>query len=677
MDSDNLVDESKDDEQVAGVMSEKSNSKNEEDNLESEAASFSSSEQSTTKRNKSKGKISGDSGISMEKTDESSDEDSSKRQKLSESQFDSEVGECSASKCDISFPKLKSSVRKRYYRNKNSSEADEELGEASGMRKSSAASEEKSKSDDDDEDEDVDDDSTQDSDDAVEQDDDDDDDDRERSHPSPERGSSPLLDIREDDSNEWTTASEEELDVATSIMQKATPKSKCFVLKELFNRQIGRNPDFADRFYGSLRSVQRLRLKCKLNEHQGCVNSLNFNQKGNLLASASDDLKVNIWDWATEKKQFTFYTGHRSNVFQAKWMPLDWESLMVTAAHDGHVRLLELPVGKSRRIGSHQGPVHKIAMHKEMPHVVLSCGEDGKILSIDIRESRPRRLMVVKEESEEVQLYSINCHPLNSYEFCVGGRIQTVQVFDRRKVSSPLYKYCPSHLTQNKLEYVTCALYNYNGTEILASYNDEDIYLFDTLYPHPSGDYAHKYQGHRNNATVKGVNFFGPKSEYIVSGSDCGNIFIWDKDTESIVQWMLGDNQGVVNCMESHPSVPVLATSGLDYDVKVWEASGDVTFTMKGLQSCVKLNLKNRADELRDEPDAYDGQMLWILLRRIRQSERFMNLSRAFRRSRYTLPYRGGDEDLRESSSEHTSSNNSGSSSDDEESATRPQCSPS
>lgn len=48
---------------------------------------------------------------------------------------------------------------------------------------------------------------------------------------------------------------------------------------------------------------------------------------------------------------------------------------------------------------------------------------------------------------------------------------------------------------------MTCALYNYNGTEILASYNDEDIYLFDTLYPHPSGDYAHKYQGHRNNAT--------------------------------------------------------------------------------------------------------------------------------------------------------------------------------
>lgn len=45
---------------------------------------------------------------------------------------------------------------------------------------------------------------------------------------------------------------------------------------------------------------------------------------------------------------------------------------------------------------------------------------------------------------------------------------------------------------------------------------------------------------------VKGVNFFGPKSEFVISGSDCGNIFIWDKHTEAIVNWMPGDEQGVV-----------------------------------------------------------------------------------------------------------------------------------
>lgn len=53
-------------------------------------------------------------------------------------------------------------------------------------------------------------------------------------------------------------------------------------------------------------------------------------------------------------------------------------------------------------------------------------------------------------------------------------------------------------------EHVTCAVFNYNGTEIVASYNDEDIYLFDTR--HSDGcDFVHRYQGHRNSATVKGT----------------------------------------------------------------------------------------------------------------------------------------------------------------------------
>jgi WD repeat-containing protein 42A len=49
--------------------------------------------------------------------------------------------------------------------------------------------------------------------------------------------------------------------------------------------------------------------------------------------------------------------------------------------------------------------------------------------------------------------------------------------------------------------------------------------------------------------SVKGVNFFGPKSEFIVSGSDCGNVFFWDKHTESIVQYMHADENGVVSSL--------------------------------------------------------------------------------------------------------------------------------
>ena len=123
---------------------------------------------------------------------------------------------------------------------------------------------------------------------------------------------------------------------------------------------------------------------------------------------------------------------------------------------------------------------------------------------------------------------------------------------------------------------ITCAVWNYNGTEILASYNDDDIYLFDSSHS-DGADYVKRFQGHRNSATgnyliqsknfyfrknlhwwkdksihttysiVKGVNFYGGKSEFIVSGSDCGNIFFWDKETESITHMMSGDVHGVVS----------------------------------------------------------------------------------------------------------------------------------
>jgi WD repeat-containing protein 42A len=87
--------------------------------------------------------------------------------------------------------------------------------------------------------------------------------------------------------------------------------------------------------------------------------------------------------------------------------------------------------------------------------------------------------------------------------------------------------------------------------------------------PHQEAPKPQVYEGHRNHKTVKGVNFFGPNSEYVVSGSDCGRIYIWRKKGGKLVALMRGDDS-VVNCLEPHPHATVLATSGIDYTVKVW-----------------------------------------------------------------------------------------------------------
>eukprot|EP00271_Cylindrocystis_brebissonii_P010082 TRINITY_DN26183_c0_g1_i1.p1 TRINITY_DN26183_c0_g1~~TRINITY_DN26183_c0_g1_i1.p1 ORF type:complete len:732 (-),score=170.80 TRINITY_DN26183_c0_g1_i1:674-2869(-) len=83
-----------------------------------------------------------------------------------------------------------------------------------------------------------------------------------------------------------------------------------------------------------------------------------------------------------------------------------------------------------------------------------------------------------------------------------------------------------------------------------------------------------KFTGHRNQKTVKGVSFFGPNSEYVVSGSDCGRIFIWKKRGGQLMAMLPGDSQ-VVNCLEPHPWTTVLATSGIESSVKIWAPTAD------------------------------------------------------------------------------------------------------
>ncbi|XP_054712777.1 DDB1- and CUL4-associated factor 8-like, partial [Uloborus diversus] len=374
--------------------------------------------------------------------------------------------------------------------------------------------------------------------------------------------------------------------------------------------------------YGSLHVVERLELMYKMKKHDGCVNALNFNASGTKLASGSDDLSIIIWDWTISEPLIEYSSGHRSNVFQAFFMPLSRDCYIVSCARDGQVRIGELSSDGScrstRKIAQHRGAAHKLAVQMDSPHTFLSCGEDAAVFGIDLRKEKPEKLVVCKEGEKRVPLYSIFINPSKSYEYIVSGRHHFVKVYDTRflkKNDGFLKQYCPLHLENNDIRAnVTSVAYNYNGQEILASYNDEDIYIFDSNESDTS-KYVHRYSGHRNSQTVKGVNYFGPKSEFIVSGSDCGYIFFWEKQSEHVVQFMYADENGVVNCLEPNPIMPVLASSGLDDDIKIWVPSCEKPPNLNSLKNHLIANMKERdEDRRRDCPDEFVDQTVWFLM---------------------------------------------------------------
>ncbi|XP_037314902.2 DDB1- and CUL4-associated factor 8 [Pungitius pungitius] len=400
-------------------------------------------------------------------------------------------------------------------------------------------------------------------------------------------------------------------------------------IPSLRSREIGRDAhQFVRRVCGARGLVQRLELQGRLERHTGCVNTLHFNPSGTRLASGSDDLRVVIWDWAVRRAELEFDSGHKSNVFQAKFLPHSGDSTLAMCARDGQIRVAELSATQrcknTKRVAQHKGAAHKLALEPDSPCSFLSAGEDAVVFGIDLRLDRPaNKLVVVKESDKKVGLYTIFVNPAKTQQFAVGGKDQYVRIYDQRKINESdnngvLKKFCPSHLVSSESKTnITCLVYSHDGSELLASYNDEDIYLFDSNHS-DGADYRRRYKGHRNNATVKGVNFYGPRSEFVVSGSDCGHIYLWDKYSARIVQFMEGDRGGVVNCLEPHPNLPGMATSGLDHDIKLWAPTAESPTGLKGLKEVMKKNKREHDEDSVRHGDQYDTQLLWFLMRHMR-----------------------------------------------------------
>ncbi|GAB4825391.1 hypothetical protein Ancab_008264 [Ancistrocladus abbreviatus] len=399
---------------------------------------------------------------------------------------------------------------------------------------------------------------------------------------------------------------------------------------ESFRREIGSTPPrtFTSRVSASEGLVKRMNFYGKLVGHEGCVNAIEFNSTGELLVSGSDDIQVMFWDWATKSRKVSYHSGHLDNIFQTKIMPFSDDRKIVTSAGDGQVRLgqvLEDGRVDTKRLGKHEGRVYKLAVEPGSPYVLYSCGEDGFVQRFDLRSNSPTKLFSCsqftvenKQPSSSIRLNAIVIDPRNPNYIALGGSDEYARVYDLRKCHSgsscnfdkPVNTFCPRHLVECGNVHITGLAYS-NMSELLVSYNDELIYLFQKhmgMGPNPLSmlpeelqklEEPQVYSGHRNSQTVKGVNFFGADDDYVVTGSDCGHIFIWKKKGAKLVRLMVGDRH-IVNQLESHPSMPTLATCGIEKNVKLWTpTSKKVQPLPADVEEIMESNKQGREDHSR------------------------------------------------------------------------------
>ncbi|XP_037932154.1 DDB1- and CUL4-associated factor 6-like, partial [Teleopsis dalmanni] len=269
----------------------------------------------------------------------------------------------------------------------------------------------------------------------------------------------------------------------------------------------------------SLNYVQRLGLLYKLRVHDGCVNSVIWNDTGEYLLSGSDDQFLVISDPYKQQVKLKYKTLHSANIFSARFLPQTNNEGILSCSGDGIVLLTELLSPTIKLAGSsttntavyedindinscsftcHKGgTAYDVLPIRTDPRCFFSCGEDGTVRMFDLRLISRCHKSSCKENIfvfNQTAVNSIDLSPISENYLAVGSSDGVVRLYDRRflsiidfKENTPItsdyhtrfVKAYPIPFKTTRQFRITSVKFSQDESELLASYSSEYLYLFD------------------------------------------------------------------------------------------------------------------------------------------------------------------------------------------------------
>nr|CAD7571785.1 unnamed protein product [Timema californicum] len=206
--------------------------------------------------------------------------------------------------------------------------------------------------------------------------------------------------------------------------------------------------------------VKRLGLEKELEGHNGCVNCLEWSQDGRILASASDDVQVILWDPLLHRKIHAIQTGHQGNIFSVKFLPQSGDSVLLTGAGDCRIRVHDVNLKETTHICScHTGRVKRLATAPDVPYMFWSAAEDGTVMQFDLRTphscSREVNNVLVNLLSHMGRYAEAKCVAINPRRpelLAVGANDPYIRVYDRRMITPTTIQYPPENSLRSNWE---------------------------------------------------------------------------------------------------------------------------------------------------------------------------------------------------------------------------------
>ncbi|KAJ5631709.1 uncharacterized protein N7484_011809 [Penicillium longicatenatum] len=336
-----------------------------------------------------------------------------------------------------------------------------------------------------------------------------------------------------------------------------------------------------------------------LEGHSDEVSSVTFSHDSKLLASASHDRTIKVWD-ASSGQCLQTLEGHSNEVFSVTFS--HDSKLLASASSDNTVKMWDATSGQClQTLGGHSDKVFSVTFSHNSK-LLASASGDNTVKIWDATSGQC--LQTLEGHSDEV--FSVTFSH-DSKLLASASSDNTVKMWDATSGQ------CLQSLSHRSWVYsVTFS----HDSKLLASASEAStVKVWDAS----NGECLQTFEGHRSPVYSVG---FSHDSRLIASASQDRTVKVWDASSDYCLQTFDGHRIAVSSVTFSYDS-KLLASASYDSTIKVWDASsGQCLQTLKGHSGGVLLvtfshDSKLLASASRDRTikiwDASSGQCLQTL----------------------------------------------------------------
>ncbi len=293
-----------------------------------------------------------------------------------------------------------------------------------------------------------------------------------------------------------------------------------------------------------------------LRGHQSRVESVNFSPHEDILASASYDGTVRIWNIFGEELQIL--NGHTESVNCVVFSPDG--GLIASGSSDNTVRIWNLSGEELQVLRGHNKSVHDI-----------SFSPDGKTIA---STSFDNTIRLWNLDGEELKVFRGHENYVRSLDFSPDGKTiasassdETIRLWN---ISSEIFQILSGHTN-----WVNSVCFSDDGRIIVSASSDRTVRLWDNL-----GNELKVLHGHTDRILSACLS---PNTSIIASASRDGTVILWDK---SGIEVQILRHNSPVRSVSFSPDGNTIASASDDGTVRLWEKSDQqITYIPQGISN--------------------------------------------------------------------------------------------